>query len=66
MVEYLAARTGHRCVRINNHEHTDVQEYTGSYTANNRGVLAFKYGLLVEALRQGHWIILDGEDGVPA
>jgi len=25
VIEYLAARTGHKCVRINNHEHTDVQ-----------------------------------------
>jgi midasin len=37
LVSYLAARTGHRCVRINNHEHTDVQEYTGSYIANSDG-----------------------------
>lgn len=33
LVEYLAARTGHRCVRINNHEHTDIAEYLGSYTS---------------------------------
>jgi midasin len=26
MIEYLARRTGHRFVRINNHEHTDIQE----------------------------------------
>ena len=25
MVEYLARVTGHECVRINNHEHTDLQ-----------------------------------------
>ncbi|CAM9828778.1 unnamed protein product, partial [Discosporangium mesarthrocarpum] len=41
-VEYLAARLGHRCVRINNHEHTDIQEYTGSYAADGHGKLAFK------------------------
>jgi midasin len=29
MIEYLAARCGYKCVRINNHEHTDVQEYIG-------------------------------------
>ncbi len=28
-IEYLAKRTGHRFVRINNHEHTDIQEYLG-------------------------------------
>jgi midasin len=61
MIEYLAARTGHKCVRINNHEHTDVQEYVGGYVTNERGHLEFRDGLLVDALRCGHWIILDGE-----
>ncbi|CAM9579045.1 unnamed protein product, partial [Hapterophycus canaliculatus] len=42
IVEYLAARLGHRCVRINNHEHTDIQEYTGSYAADGNGKLAFQ------------------------
>ena len=59
MIEYLAARTGHRCIRINNHEHTDVQEYIGGYVTNAFGQLEFRDGLLVEALRNGHWIILD-------
>ena len=59
LVEYLAARTGHRCVRINNHEHTDVQEYTGCYVADAKGSLVFREGILVEALRRGYWIILD-------
>jgi hypothetical protein len=31
MVEYVAQLTGHRFVRVNNHEHTDLQEYMGSY-----------------------------------
>jgi midasin (ATPase involved in ribosome maturation) len=59
MIEYLAARCGHRCVRINNHEHTDVQEYTGSYASDSDGKLCFQEGILVQALRQGHWVILD-------
>jgi len=59
VIEYLAKRTGHKCVRINNHEHTDVQEYVGGYVSNSHGHLEFKDGLLVEALRHGHWIILD-------
>ena len=42
IVGYLAARLGHRCVRINNHEHTDIQEYTGSYAADSNGKLAFR------------------------
>ncbi len=59
MVEYLAAKCGHRCVRINNHEHTDVQEYTGSYASDSTGKLCFMEGILVQALRKGHWVILD-------
>ncbi len=59
MVEYLAAKCGHRCVRINNHEHTDVQEYTGSYASDSSGRLCFQEGILVQALRKGHWVILD-------
>ena len=59
MVEYLAARCGYRCIRINNHEHTDVQEYIGGYVTGRDGTLEFRYGVLVEALRNGDWIILD-------
>ncbi|KAK0528599.1 AAA ATPase midasin [Tilletia horrida] len=59
-IEYLAKRTGHAFVRINNHEHTDVQEYLGTYaTDSNTGQLVFREGLLVNALRHGHWIVLD-------
>ncbi|KDR82591.1 hypothetical protein GALMADRAFT_206424 [Galerina marginata CBS 339.88] len=59
-IEYLAKRTGHRFVRINNHEHTDIQEYLGSYVSDPlTGKLIFKDGLLVQALRYGHWIVLD-------
>jgi midasin len=53
LVEYLAARCGHKCVRINNHEHTDIQEYTGSYAADSKGNISFQEGILVQALRRG-------------
>lgn len=59
MVEYMAALCGYRCIRINNHEHTDVQEYTGTYATNPNGQLSFQEGLLVQALRHGYWVILD-------
>lgn len=59
-IEYLAKRTGHRFVRINNHEHTDIQEYLGTYVSDPvTGKLVFKDGLLVQALRRGDWIVLD-------
>lgn len=59
LIGYLAARIGQKCVRINNHEHTDIQEYLGSYVSDANGKLAFKEGVLVEAVRNGWWIILD-------
>ncbi|CAK5270478.1 unnamed protein product [Mycena citricolor] len=59
-IEFLARRTGHRFVRINNHEHTDIQEYLGSYVSDPAtGKLQFQDGLLVRALRNGDWIVLD-------
>ncbi|KAF3780443.1 Midasin [Nymphaea thermarum] len=59
LVRYLATIFGHRFVRINNHEHTDLQEYFGSYVADTSGKLAFQEGILVEAVRKGYWIVLD-------
>ncbi|EXJ70340.1 uncharacterized protein A1O5_06408 [Cladophialophora psammophila CBS 110553] len=59
MVEYLAKLSGNKFVRINNHEHTDLQEYLGSYTSDTEGRLVFREGVLVDALRLGHWIVLD-------
>lgn len=59
MVEYLAKISGNKCVRINNHEHTDLQEYLGSYVSTEDGTLRYQEGVLVEALRNGYWIVLD-------
>lgn len=59
LVAFLAAQTGHTLVRINNHEQTDLQEYLGSYISDETGRLVFREGALVEAVRQGHWLLLD-------
>ncbi|KAI4205523.1 MAG: hypothetical protein LQ350_000302 [Teloschistes chrysophthalmus] len=59
MVEYLANISGHRFVRINNHEHTDLQEYLGTYVSGPDGQLLYQEGVLVQALREGFWIVLD-------
>ncbi|KAI5949267.1 hypothetical protein KGF57_004866 [Candida theae] len=59
MINYLAHITGHKFVRINNHEHTDLQEYLGTYVSDSKGRLVFQEGILVEALRKGYWIVLD-------
>jgi len=73
LVEHLALVTGHKFVRINNHEHTDIQEYMGSYVSDSQGRLVFQegpymfvhrpqpvvLGALVTAVREGAWIVLD-------
>lgn len=59
MVEYLAKLSGNQFVRINNHEHTDLQEYMGTYISDPQGRLQYQEGILVRALREGHWIVLD-------
>ncbi|KAF2862321.1 P-loop containing nucleoside triphosphate hydrolase protein [Piedraia hortae CBS 480.64] len=59
MISYLAARTGHKFIRINNHEHTDLSEYLGTYTSTESGSLQFTEGLLIRALREGYWLVLD-------
>ena len=59
LIKWLATNTGNRVYRINNHEHTDLQEYIGSYIPDKNGKLAFKEGLLPRAMRDGDWIILD-------
>ncbi|EDW58745.1 midasin [Drosophila virilis] len=59
LIDYVARRSGNRCLRINNHEHTDLQEYIGTYAADLSGKLSFREGVLVQAMRHGYWIILD-------
>uniref|UniRef100_A0A1I8BCV5 Midasin n=1 Tax=Meloidogyne hapla TaxID=6305 RepID=A0A1I8BCV5_MELHA len=59
MVIQLAKMSGNCVYRINNHEHSDIQEYIGSYAPDIDGRLVFSEGLLLKALKFGHWIILD-------
>eukprot|EP00347_Sterkiella_histriomuscorum_P024492 403330924 len=60
-VQYLANITNNKIIRINNHMHTDIQEYLGSYVPDKEGggKLVFQEGVLVEAVRNGYWVILD-------
>jgi len=59
MIEYLARISGNKFVRINNHEHTDLQEYLGTYVSGSDGRLQYQEGVLVHALREGYWVVLD-------
>ena len=47
LIHYLADISGYQCIRINNHEHTDLQEYMGCYVADQQGKLKFQEGLIV-------------------
>ncbi|EPY30434.1 hypothetical protein STCU_04068 [Strigomonas culicis] len=58
MVKYLAELTGNTFVRINNHDSTEVQEYLGHYVTDETGKLRFVDGILVTAVRNGHWVVL--------
>ncbi|KAM7196015.1 midasin [Naviculisporaceae sp. PSN 640] len=59
LIEYLANITGNKFVRINNHEGTDIQEYLGTYVSDSEGKLKFQEGVLVQAMREGSWLVLD-------
>lgn len=51
LIQYLAKKVGQKCVRINNHEHTDLQEYVGMYTADSNGQLVFQEGTYMLGLQ---------------
>jgi midasin len=53
LITYLGKASGNLCVRINNHEHTDLQEYIGSYSADEQGRLVFREGRLLFGCTNG-------------
>ncbi len=59
IVEYLAKLLNQKILRINNNQNTEVEEYLGSYTTDSNGNFYFKEGFLVQAVKEGFWIILD-------
>ena len=60
LIKWLSDATGNVLIRINNHDHTDLQEYIGNYMTDPiSSKLVFKEGLLVQAMRNGYWILLD-------
>ncbi|KAI4291432.1 midasin [Pancytospora philotis] len=58
LVYALAKKYGRRVLRVNNHEHTDAADYIGSYASAEHGFV-FREGVLLTAMRRGHWLILD-------
>ena len=44
---YIASMCGYKYIRINNHQHTEIEEYIGSYMPDINGCLVFREGLLI-------------------
>lgn len=44
MVKYIAELAGYKCVRVNNHHHTEIEEYIGTYLPDSKGTL-YSYSL---------------------
>ena len=59
LVEYVAARLGVVCARVNNREHADVAEYVGRFAPEPDGSIGWRDGALTAALRRGEWLLLD-------
>ncbi len=61
LVRLLAQLTGHEFVRINNHEHTDLEDFMGQYVSDPAsGELKFQPGVLVNACkRPGVFVVFD-------
>lgn len=63
-IEYLALLTGHKYYRINLKGQTDASELLGKFVPNpnakaGEAPLMWQDGLLVKAMKEGAWVILD-------
>jgi midasin len=58
-VLWLAARLGVPIARINLHGHTDAAELVGRHLPSAQGGWAWHDGLLLRAMLEGMWVILD-------
>jgi midasin len=59
LVAALAERSGHRMVRVNLSEQTDISDLFGSDQPTGDGSFAWVDGPVLAGLRRGDWILLD-------
>ena len=59
LVRFLASLTTHNYVRINLKDMAEVSELVGGYVPTEDGSLVWKDGLLVQAMKEGDWVVLD-------
>ena len=58
LIMALSSKYNKKVLRINNHEHTESGDYIRNYITDKNGI-KFREGVLITALRNGYWIILD-------
>jgi len=58
MVKYLASITNNGYIRINLKDMTDISELVGGYVVRD-GQIIWQDSLLVKAIREGYWVVLD-------
>ncbi|XP_065315247.1 midasin-like [Gordionus sp. m RMFG-2023] len=60
LITWLAKYLGIICVRINNHDSTEIADYVGRYRYDPQmDSFYFQEGPLTTAMKKGHWVILD-------
>ncbi|KAI5184811.1 midasin [Nematocida homosporus] len=73
LIKHLAQLRDKQIIRINNHEHTELAEYLGAYSVaetssdspddskrqKTTSQFIYREGALVDAVRNGHWVLLD-------
>ncbi len=66
LIKHIAYLTGNSCLRLNLSSLTEKLEFIGGFSPNEAGILVWRDGILVKAMKQGHWLILDEINLCPA
>jgi hypothetical protein len=59
VIMYAAALLGHPMFRLNLNGHADTGDLIGRYVPGDNGTWPFLEGLLVTAMRNGYWLVID-------
>lgn len=59
IVKYMAYLTNNGLRRINLNDMTDITEIIGGYKPNDQGHPEWSGGILLDAMKNGHWVVLD-------
>ncbi len=59
LIRHLAYLTQHNLRRFNLNAQTDKSEFIGGYQPDREGIFGWNPGILIQAMREGHWLLLD-------